>query len=78
MLISVQVKPGSKRAPLVELLEDGSYLVHVSQRAVDGQANEGLIAVLAKHFAVSKSKVAIKSGHTARIKRVLIDKEDHQ
>ena len=78
MLISVQVKPGSKRAPLVELLEDESYIVHVSQRAVDGQANEGLIAVLAKHFAVSKSKVAIKSGHTARIKRVLIDKEDHQ
>lgn len=72
------MKPGSRKAPLVELLEDGSYLVHVSQRAVDGQANDGLIVVLAKHFAVPKGKVNIKSGHTARIKRVLIDKEDHQ
>ena len=78
MLISVQVKPGSRKAPLVESMPDGSYLVQVSQRAVDGQANEGLIAVLAKHFGVSKAKVTIKSGHTARIKRVLIDKEDHQ
>jgi uncharacterized protein (TIGR00251 family) len=78
MLISVQVKPGSRKAPLVESLEDGSFLVHVSQRAVDGQANEGLISVLAKHFGVTKGKVSIKSGHSARIKRVLIDKEDHQ
>jgi uncharacterized protein (TIGR00251 family) len=78
MLISVQVKPGSRKAPLVENLEDGSFLVHVNQRAVDGQANEGLVAVLARHFGVAKTKVSIKSGHTARIKRVLIDKEDHQ
>lgn len=78
MIISVQVKPGSRKAPQVENLADGSYLVHVGQRAVGGQANVGLIDVLAKHFGVTKAKVSIKSGHTARIKRVLIDKEDHQ
>lgn len=75
MLISVQVKPGSAKAPLVEEQEDGSFLVHVKERAVDGAANTGVIAVLAKHFGVSKSKVSIKSGHTARIKRVIIDNQ---
>ena len=73
MLISVQVKPGSRKAPLVEELEDGSYLVHVKERAVDGAANQGLVSVLASHFGVSKSAVSIKSGHSARIKRVLIE-----
>jgi len=75
VLISVQVKPGSAKAPLVEEQEDGSLLVHVKERAVDGAANTGVIAVLAKHFGVSKSKVSIKSGHTARIKRVVIDNQ---
>ena len=75
MLISVQVKPGSAKAPLVEEQADGSFLVHVKERAVDGAANTGVIAVLAKHFGVSKSKVSIKSGHTARIKRVGIDNQ---
>jgi len=74
VLISVQVKPGSAKAPLVEELEDGSLLVHVKERAIDGAANDGVIGVLAKHFWVGKSKVTIKSGHTARIKRVTIDK----
>jgi hypothetical protein len=74
VLISVQVKPGSAKAPLVEELEDGSLLVHVKERAIDGAANDGVIGVLAKHFGVGKSKVTIKSGHTARIKRVTVDK----
>lgn len=73
MFISVHVKPGSAKAPLVEEQVDGSFLIHVKERALDGAANTGVVAVLAKHFGVSKSKVSIKSGHTARIKRVVID-----
>ena len=67
------VKPGSKKGPLVEQSPDGSLTVYLLQRAVDGAANEGLIALLAKHFNVSKSKVTIESGFTSRIKRVAID-----
>lgn len=67
------VKPGSKKGPLVEEAQDGSLVVYLTQRAVDGAANEGLIALLAKHFAVSKSKVTIESGFTSRIKRVSVD-----
>lgn len=73
MRITVTVKPGSKKGPLVEAADDGSLTVYLLQRAVDGAANDGLVALLAKHFSVSKSKVTIESGFTSRIKRVSIN-----
>lgn len=72
MRITVQVKPGSKKGPLVETADDGSLKVFIKERAVDGAANEGLIALLAKHFKVSKSEITIESGFTSRIKRVSV------
>lgn len=73
MRITVRVKPGSKKGPLVEPASDNSLTVFLQQRAVDGAANEGLIEVLAKHFGISKSRVTIEAGFTSRIKRVEID-----
>ena len=73
MRITVQVKPGSKKGPLIVNSPDGTLVVFLQQRAVDGAANEGLIALLAKHFGVSKSRVFIEAGHASRIKRVSID-----
>lgn len=69
----MRVKPGSRKGPLVIEDADGNLTVFLQQRAVDGAANEGLIDLLAKHFAVSKSKVSIESGFTSRIKRISID-----
>ena len=66
------VKPGSKKGPLVLTGDDGSLTVFLKERATDGAANEGLIALLATHFGVSKSSVTIESGFTSRIKRVSI------
>jgi uncharacterized protein YggU (UPF0235/DUF167 family) len=68
------VKPGSKKGPLVVASDDGTLTVFLQQRAVDGAANEGLIALLATYFGVSKSKVNIESGFTSRIKRVNVEK----
>ena len=73
MRITVKVKPGSKKGPLVEKDPDGDFTVFVQQRAVDGAANEGVIELLAKHFGVSKSRVTIQSGFTSRIKRLEVD-----
>ncbi len=70
MLISVRVKPGSTKGPLVVADESGELTIYLKQRAVDGAANEALFEVLAKHFGVPKRDVEIVSGHTARIKRV--------
>ncbi len=67
------VKPGSKKGPLVEVAQDGSLTVFLMQRAIDGAANEGLIAILANHFGVSKSRVTIESGFTSKIKRIFVD-----
>ena len=73
MLISVQVKPGSRTAPLVETLPDGSLLVHVRELAEAGAANQALVKALAKQFGVSRRAIKIKSGHSARIKRKVIE-----
>ena len=72
MRITVQVKPGSKKGPLVETTDDGGLIVYLKERAIDGQANEGLIAVLAEHFGIRKNQVVIEAGFTSRIKRVSI------
>lgn len=69
----IQVKPGSRKGPLVEEGPDGLLTVHVRERAVDGAANNGVIAVLATHFGVRKADVRITAGHTARIKTVDIE-----
>ena len=76
MRITVQVKPGSKKGPLVEAQPDGSLVVFIKERAVDGAANEGLIKVLAAHFRCRKSDIEIESGHTSRIKRVSVPELD--
>lgn len=73
MRITVRVKPGSKKGPLVESSDDDSLTVFLQQRAVDGAANDGLIEVLAKHYGVSKSRINIEAGFTSRIKRVSVD-----
>ena len=72
----MRVKPGSRRGPLVEATPDdpaASVTVHVRQRAVDGEANAGVIAALAEHFGVPRRAVEIVRGHAARIKRVRVD-----
>jgi uncharacterized protein YggU (UPF0235/DUF167 family) len=71
--ITVRVKPGSRKGPLVEPADDGSLTVFLQQRAVDGAANDGLVELLAKHFSVSKSRITIEAGFTSRIKRISID-----
>ncbi len=69
----IHVKPGSRKGPLVEVGADGLLTVFVKERAVDGAANDGVIAALAAHFEVRKGDVRIVSGHGARIKTIEVD-----
>ena len=73
MRITVTVKPGSTKGPLVETNEDGSLTVFLKQRAVDGAANTALIEVVAKYFGARKANVEIESGFTSRIKRLRVE-----
>jgi len=76
MDLTVRVKPGSRKGPLVEETSDdpaASVTVYVRERAVDSAANTGVVAALAAHFGVSRSKVTILRGASSRIKRVRIE-----
>ncbi|MEZ0339583.1 DUF167 domain-containing protein [Mycobacterium sp. pV006] len=70
--ISVRVKPGSTKGPLVETGPDGALTVYVRERAVDGKANEAVIRVLAAHFGVARRDVELIAGATSRLKRFRI------
>jgi uncharacterized protein len=66
-IIVVTVKPGA-RAPGIVFGADGSIVVRVRERAVEGKANEAVRAALAQAIGVSKSAVTLVRGATARLK----------
>lgn len=74
MLVNVQVKPGSKKGPLVEAALSGELVVYLNERPHDGEANKALIKMLAEYFGVAKSCVAIKAGEKTRKKVIEIIK----
>jgi uncharacterized protein len=76
MDLTVRVKPGSRKGPLVEETKGdptASVTVYVRERAVDGAANAGVVAAMAAHFGVPRSKVTILRGESSRMKRVRVD-----
>ena len=70
--LTIRVKPGSRTSAL-EAADDGTWLARIQARPVDGKANRELVALVARHFAVRRSQVSIKSGAAARVKLVLIE-----
>jgi len=66
--VNVQVKPGSKKGPLVQTSLTGELLVFVREPAIDGKANKAVAELLAKYFEVPKSHVQIISGHKSKLK----------
>ena len=72
MRISIRVKPGAGRTR-VGGEHDGSLVVAVAQRAVDGRATEAALAALAEAFGVRRRDVTLVTGATSRTKVVDID-----
>ena len=71
-VISVKVKPSS-RVSLLAQNGDGTWLAQLKSAPVDGKANEELFTLVARHFGCRKSVVSLKSGASARIKRIQIE-----
>jgi len=71
-VITVHVVPRASRSEVVGE-HNGALRVRIAAPPVDGAANEELIRLLAKKFAVSKSDVSVLNGRTGRIKQVRID-----
>ena len=71
-VIQVKVKPNARVSVLREE-SPGVWSAQLKSPPVDGKANQELIALVAKHFACSKSAVSIKSGASGRMKLVRIE-----
>lgn len=78
LAVTVRAKPGSHREH-VTLLNDGDdeghpmLEVRVHAKAVDGAANDAVVAALAKALGIRRSAVTIVRGHRSRLKHVAID-----
>lgn len=68
-VISVRVKPGSRKGPLVETSSDGELTIYVREPAVDGKANAAVIRLLAEHLGVPRSRIELAAGASSRLKR---------
>jgi len=71
LILRVRVQPRASRDECCGLQGD-SIRIRLTAPPVDGKANAGLIAFLAKWFRVPKSGIRILSGETSRDKRVRI------
>jgi uncharacterized protein (TIGR00251 family) len=70
--ITVRLQPRASRDEVLGWNEEGALRVRVKAPPVDGAANAALIVLLAKKLGVSKGKVMLISGATARNKIVEI------
>jgi uncharacterized protein (TIGR00251 family) len=68
---TVRVVPRASKSEIIGE-HDGALKVRIASPPVDGAANEELIKLLSKTFGVSKSAVAIVSGHSSKLKQVKI------
>lgn len=71
MRIFVKTRPGAG-GDKVEKTDDTHYIVWVKEPPQHGQANKGVIRVLAKYLDKPKELLTIKSGHTSSAKVVEI------
>jgi uncharacterized protein YggU (UPF0235/DUF167 family) len=71
-LIHVRVKLHAQ-VSAIEDAGDGTWVAHLKARPVEGEANEELIALVARHFGCRKGAVSIKSGASSRTKLLKID-----
>ncbi len=66
MRIEAKVIPNAKHEEVVH--EDGKLRIRTSAPAVDGKANDAVLELVAKHFAVRRSKVKLLKGTHSRSK----------
>lgn len=67
MRVTIKVKASAK-VTKVEKTGENEYKVSVKAKPVEGQANEAVREALAEHFDIPRSRVAIVSGQTSKMK----------
>jgi uncharacterized protein (TIGR00251 family) len=69
--LKVRVQPKASRNQ-VDGFEDDTLRLRVTAPPTEGQANNGVIALLAKTLGVSKSRLEIVRGHSSRDKIISV------
>lgn len=72
MRLTVKVKPNARHAK-VEQIDASTYRVAVTVPPEAGKANDAMIALLAKHFRIAKSRITILRGTTTRTKLINVE-----
>ena len=76
LAIAIRLTPRSGRDSLdgIETLADGRQVLKARVRAApsEGEANAGLIALLARELQVSRSQISLVAGASARLKRIIV------
>ncbi|HTC90757.1 MAG TPA: DUF167 domain-containing protein [Bryobacteraceae bacterium] len=73
MDIRIKVVPKSSKTELAGIMPDGTWKVKVAAAPEKGKANRALVAFLAEHLGVAKSRIKIVSGETSQLKRIQVD-----
>lgn len=70
-ILTIRVVPRASKSEIVGFT-DGALKIRIAAPPIDGAANVEIVKLLAKTFAVSKSRIEILSGQTSRMKQVKI------
>lgn len=73
--LQIRVRPGAGRTA-VGGNHDGTLVVRVTARAVDGLATEAALAALADALGVRRRQVTLVSGRTSRTKLIDVEGAD--
>lgn len=73
LILNIRVSPGVKREGIEGVWNNSHLKIALKAHAVDGKANEALIAFLSDTFHVKKSDITLLAGQTNRVKRVRMD-----
>ncbi|WP_217703968.1 DUF167 family protein [Piscinibacter koreensis] len=72
-LLQIKVQPNARLSVLVEPGEDGTWAAELKAPPVDGKANDELLRLVAERFGVARSRVTLRTGASARLKRIRVD-----
>ena len=72
VLVTVKVTPRARHEAVEPAGQDAALRVRVTEAPESGKANAAVIALLARHWRVPKSSLAMVTGGSSRIKRILV------
>jgi uncharacterized protein YggU (UPF0235/DUF167 family) len=73
--LNIKAKPGSFKNE-ISFDAEGTLVVKLREKPIDGAANEALITFLSKEFGLSKNSILLEKGQTSRYKKLQLHISD--